>query len=272
MDNKLFPLVSVGIPTYNRSIGLNRTLVSIIKQTYSNLEIIISNNFSSDPEVERVAKSFSNSDSRIKYYKQSENIGNANNFKFVLEKSKGQYFMWAPDDDTWDENYISECMRVFFENTDCVSVFSHFDLINLRTNQVVGRATPNSTSSDLPFVRFRLRLQEMMPNLIYGLHQINIIKKIKIDYYDWSDVLFTAELAFYGKILIIPQFLYHCGIDGSKRKPYALTGKYFDFSIFLNHLSAFMKGRFTFSQRIRILAVTRYYSFIARRNLNKAII
>ena len=46
------PLVSVGIPTYNRPEGLRRTLECITKQTYKNLEIIVSNNCSSGPEIE----------------------------------------------------------------------------------------------------------------------------------------------------------------------------------------------------------------------------
>lgn len=79
------PLVSVGIPTYNRPQGLRRTLECITGQTYTNIEIIISNNCSPDEEVENVAKEFMKRDDRITYYKQKENIL-GKNFPFFLKK------------------------------------------------------------------------------------------------------------------------------------------------------------------------------------------
>ena len=89
------PLVSVGIPTYNRPEGLRRTLECITGQTYRNLEIIISDNCSPDPAVEQVTRSFMAQDARIQYFRQPENKGAAFNFKFVLEQATGEYFMWA---------------------------------------------------------------------------------------------------------------------------------------------------------------------------------
>lgn len=52
------PLVSVWIPCYNRPEGLKRTLECITGQTYKNLEIIVSDNCSPDPEVERVGREY----------------------------------------------------------------------------------------------------------------------------------------------------------------------------------------------------------------------
>ena len=84
------PLVSVGIPTYNRPEGLRRTLDCITKQTYSNLEIIVSDNASPQTETEAVVRSFMVNDSRISYFRQPTNIGATNNFWFVLKKSIGE--------------------------------------------------------------------------------------------------------------------------------------------------------------------------------------
>jgi glycosyltransferase involved in cell wall biosynthesis len=101
-------LVSIGVPTFNRPVGLHRTLDRIAKQNYRNLEIIVSNNASTDPEVEKVINEFLIFDKRIKYYHHTKNIGAALNFRFVYEKATGDYFMWAADDD-------------YFENDDLVS-------------------------------------------------------------------------------------------------------------------------------------------------------
>jgi len=91
------PLVSVGIPTYNRPEGFKRTLGCITGQTYKNPEIIVSDNCSPDPKVEAVVKEFQKQDNRIQYFRQTENFGGANNFKFILEKATGEYFIWTVD-------------------------------------------------------------------------------------------------------------------------------------------------------------------------------
>ena len=101
------PLVSVGIPTYNRPDGLRRTLECITGQTYKNLEIIVSDNCSPGTEIEEVVREFMARDSRIQYYRQGENKGPMFNFNFVLEKATGEYFLWAADDDIHERDFIS---------------------------------------------------------------------------------------------------------------------------------------------------------------------
>jgi glycosyltransferase involved in cell wall biosynthesis len=55
---KMYPLVSIGVPTYNRPLGIKRVLDCLTNQTYTNLEIVISDNCSTDPEVEKVIGTF----------------------------------------------------------------------------------------------------------------------------------------------------------------------------------------------------------------------
>lgn len=100
------PLVSVGIPTYNRPEGLRKTLECITGQTYKNLEIIVSDNCSPGLDTEIVVREFMAKDNRVQYYRQDENIGPLLNFQFVLEKTTGEYFMWAADDDLWIKSFI----------------------------------------------------------------------------------------------------------------------------------------------------------------------
>lgn len=101
-------LVSIGIPTYNRANSYLRcSLRSAVSQTYKNIEIIVSDNCSSD-NTEAVVKEFD--DPRIRYYKQKENIGPVNNRNFCLEQSQGRYFLLLFDDDVIDDDFISTCM------------------------------------------------------------------------------------------------------------------------------------------------------------------
>jgi glycosyltransferase involved in cell wall biosynthesis len=105
------PLVSIGIPTFNRPKGLRKTLIGITRQTYKNLEVIVSDNCSPGDEVNILMKELCSGDSRITFYRQTKNLGPTHNFKFVLEKAAGDYFMWAADDDKWlGDDFLSNLM------------------------------------------------------------------------------------------------------------------------------------------------------------------
>ena len=109
MLNKDKPLVTIAIPTCNRAkTYLVKSLKSAINQTYSNIQIIVSDNCSSD-NTEEVVKNFH--DSRIEYFKQSENIGPVENTIFCIEKARGVYFLLLHDDDMVDEDFIATCME-----------------------------------------------------------------------------------------------------------------------------------------------------------------
>ena len=118
VDSSYSPLVSVGIPTYNRPEGLRRTLECITGQTYKNLEIIVSDNCSPGQDTNNVLREFIAKDSRIQYYRQEENKGLTFNFQFVLEKATGKYFMWAADDDIHEREFISSLVDPLEKNPE----------------------------------------------------------------------------------------------------------------------------------------------------------
>lgn len=117
------PLVSVGIPAYNRPEGLRHTLECITNQTYKNLQIIVSNNGSPDPAVETVIREYVAKDRRITAFTQPENRGPGFNILFVLRQAAGGYFMWAMDDDDWAPNFIAETLHLLQANPQAVAAF-----------------------------------------------------------------------------------------------------------------------------------------------------
>ncbi len=103
------PLVTIGIPTYNRADNyLKQVLDSAVKQTYMNIEIVVSDNCSID-NTEAVVKSFK--DPRIRYFKQKTNLGRIGNSNFLLEQANGEYFQQLQDDDSIDPDFVETCMK-----------------------------------------------------------------------------------------------------------------------------------------------------------------
>ncbi|MFN8575928.1 MAG: glycosyltransferase family 2 protein [Candidatus Sericytochromatia bacterium] len=117
--------VSILIPTYNRAELLDKAISSSIEQDYDNIEIIISDNCSSDNTTKIVDKYLG--DSRVKYYKNTENIGMVGNWKKCLyEYSTGDYFIILSDDDYFiDNRYISKAVELINNNNNIVMVYAN---------------------------------------------------------------------------------------------------------------------------------------------------
>jgi glycosyltransferase involved in cell wall biosynthesis len=104
------PLVSVGIPAYNRPESLERAVRSVLDQTHQRLEVVISDDASTDLDVAQVARRLSQDDSRVRYVRQPSNLGHDRNYQRVLELAEGSYFMWLSDDDWLDPAYVERCL------------------------------------------------------------------------------------------------------------------------------------------------------------------
>ena len=114
--NKDQPLVTIGIPTYKRADSfLKIALESALNQTYQNIEIVISDNCSPD-HTESLVTGYS--DPRIRYFRQKENIGAANNFNFCLQQARGDYFILLQDDDLIDKDFVEVCLEGAKYSTD----------------------------------------------------------------------------------------------------------------------------------------------------------
>jgi len=138
-------LVSIGIPTYNRADGyLSNTLESALNQTYRNIDIIVSDNGSTD-FTEEVIKKYK--DKRIRYFKHDKNIGANNNFNFCLEQARGAYFILLHDDDLIDPDFIEICMRALgdsqrpgFIRTGTRVIDSDGKVVSERVNVMQGKS------------------------------------------------------------------------------------------------------------------------------------
>lgn len=125
-------LVTIGIPTYNRSDGFLRdALTSAVNQTYKNIEIIVSDNCSTD-NTESLVRSFS--DPRIRYIKHPVNIGANNNFNCCVQEAKGRYFVMLHDDDCLDADFVEACLQVLPKDKEVGVVFTGTRIIDEHGN------------------------------------------------------------------------------------------------------------------------------------------
>ena len=109
MSSQSLPLVTIGMPTYNRANGyLREALESALAQSYPNLEIVVSDNGSTD-NTESVVRSYA--DPRIRFFRQQPPVTPNDNFNFCLQQANGAYFLMLHDDDKIDPDFVSACME-----------------------------------------------------------------------------------------------------------------------------------------------------------------
>lgn len=113
------PKVSIGMPVYNGSPFIREALDSLLNQTFTDFELIISDNASTD-ETESICREYAAKDPRIRYVRQPENRGALLNFQFVLDEAVGEYFMWAAADDMWSSEWIEELLPVAIKSNALV--------------------------------------------------------------------------------------------------------------------------------------------------------
>lgn len=191
-------IVSIGLPVYNMVSTIEQSLLSILKQTYQDLEIVISDNASNDGTLE-IIKKHSEYDARIKLFPQKNNIGAAANFKFVLANASGQYFKWHAGDDFLDLEYIEIYLSIANQRPKETSlVFSNYCLFNWhsKSNSSFVNIRPLSSDSKQASIQY---LQKPIPSAYYGLfcrelltNTINHNRTLEQPF-DWSDVFLVAD-------------------------------------------------------------------------------
>jgi hypothetical protein len=113
------PLVSIGMPVYNGERSIRQAIESVLGQTYENLEVIISDNASTD-NTERLCQEYAARDKRVQYYHNPVNLGVIANFRRVFELSSGDYFMWAAADDVRPTIAVEDCVAALQRNSAAV--------------------------------------------------------------------------------------------------------------------------------------------------------
>jgi glycosyltransferase involved in cell wall biosynthesis len=207
------PKVSIGIPTYNRAKLLKRSIKSALNQNYKNIEVIVSDNASTD-ETKNICQYYLSKDARFKLFNQSSNIGPTANFESVLEKSSGQYFMWLGDDDWIDETYVSSCLKHLMED-ESISLVG-----GVPTYYRNGHKSHDGKRFDLLHHLWWIRVVSyywlVEENAIfYGLMRSSQIKKVKMLNVMGGDWHLIANIVSLGKTKVIPEISVHRELGGA---------------------------------------------------------
>ena len=105
--NSSKPRVSIGLPVRNGARYLGEAVDSLLRQTYTDFELIISDNASTD-QTEAICRAYVARDPRVRYYRSSQDVGLANNYNYLFIRARGEYFKWAAADDVHEPDYLAD--------------------------------------------------------------------------------------------------------------------------------------------------------------------
>lgn len=138
------PRVSVGMPVHNGAATLPRALASVLGQTHEDLEIILSDNASTD-DTPAIASRAAEQDPRIRYFRQPQPIPAWENFRFVLDQATGEYFFWAADDDLHTPNFVESLVAALSAQPNAVLAVT--DVVRFHADADPSTGTVTSTAA-----------------------------------------------------------------------------------------------------------------------------
>ena len=194
--------VTIGLPVYNGARYLQAALDSLGAQTYPALQIVISDNCSSD-ETEEICRAFARGDERVRYIRRTENRGAAWNFNSVVADASTPYFKWAAADDVLAPTCVERCVEVLDETDDrVVLVYPETKLID-EDGAVIGDW---EDGVDLRQAAAHDRLRSLNENLVLGHPMFGVVRRAALERthlngsFPSSDLVMLAELAMLGEI------------------------------------------------------------------------
>jgi len=220
------PTLTIGLPVFNGEAFLRQAIASILAQTYTDFELLISDNCSADGTA-GICQSYLLADQRVRYVRQPENIGAAKNYNKLVALSSGKYFKWAAHDDVMAPRFLEECVRALEQDPGVVLAFSRTQLIDEYGQLVPARPDHNgrqlsdsdppssgayvigkllaadyqrAASSD-PVARFREVLFTYDATFpVFGVIRRSALERTRlIDSYFGSDRVLLAHLALLGR-------------------------------------------------------------------------
>jgi glycosyltransferase involved in cell wall biosynthesis/Tfp pilus assembly protein PilF len=212
------PEISIGLPVFNGEKFIREALDSLLAQTFTDFEMIISDNGSTD-NTETICRHYAAVDQRIKFVRHSENKGSSFNFAYVLDEARGKYFMWASHDDVWSKNYLMVLHRTLSKTLECVLAFPAVS--NIDQNGEIIRDTPeiiqlSEINNDFLRLNALIWFEEARgkANIFYGLYRRDLLNRLResdgifksYGFGEWGvDNLFLFRVAMHGIFRISPE-------------------------------------------------------------------
>jgi glycosyltransferase involved in cell wall biosynthesis len=202
------PLVSIGVPVFNAERFLPRALDSLLSQTLTDFELIISDNASTDGTPE-ICKEYLRRDPRIRYIRQPVNIGAARNWNLLVHEARGVFFKWASANDYCAPEMLEKCVEVMIADPGVVLCYGKTQFVDLDEQPIGIDEHESSFNEAQPSERYRRVSSTRARNSMQsGVFRLDVLRRTRLNrLYPTSDLALMSELALYGRFQMIDELL-----------------------------------------------------------------
>jgi len=199
---------------------MRRAIDSILAQTYTDIELLISDNCSTD-ETADICREYARTDPRVVYTRTDRNLGAAGNYTRLARLARGEYFKWISHDDWMAPAFVEACLSVAEGRPDIITVAPVVEIVD--GNGVVVQSAASYTGRAQWSADRLEQYREMMEELAYcethgdgllmivyeyGFHRTALLRKTRLVMpFISSDYVLAAELALFGRLVRIPETL-----------------------------------------------------------------
>jgi glycosyltransferase involved in cell wall biosynthesis len=204
------PTVSVGLFVYNGERFIEETLRSILNQTFTDFELIISDNASTDRTGE-IVRAYAERDDRIRYYRSEKNMGPGWNVRRVYELATGKYFKQAAADDLLEPDFLRRCVEILESDPGCVLAHARTKEVNENGTLIKNYVTPMKTDYDDPVARFweMLHTRGHVCYQVFGVMRVSALRQIPPQgSYVNADGVLLARMSLLGRFYEVPEYLF----------------------------------------------------------------
>jgi len=202
------PRLTIGLPVHNGENYLAEALDDLLGQTFTDFELIVSDNASTDGTRE-ICEKYAANDNRIRYLRQPRNIGAAPNHNAVVQAARGELFKWAAHDDLFAPELVAKCVRALDEHPEAVLAHSFTAIVDERGRVLQNYDYTLVTDSPDPAERFRSLMFTEGGDDFYGVVRTRVMRRIAPhDSYHNAGRKLVGELALHGTFVQVPEVLF----------------------------------------------------------------
>lgn len=205
------PLVSVALPVYNGQQFLATAIESVLGQTLGNLDLIISDNASTDATGE-IAARYVQMDRRVRYLRHAHNLGVNRNWNFVAQQARGKYLKWLSASDYLAPELLAACVDCLEADLTAVLCFPHTQQVDAQGRTLGVFSDDFEVRSTDPIERFLEVASRLCINspMGAGLIRRDIAHAVlPLGNYPGADLVLMAKIALYGCFMLVPEVLFY---------------------------------------------------------------
>lgn len=202
------PLVTVGLLVHNGERTLRESLDSVLGQTFTDFEVVISDDASSDRSA-AICEEYVQRDPRVRLIRQPVNIGGIKNFNAVVTEASGTYFLWMTDHDRWLPGYLEACVAELEAHPSAVLCYGRTRLIDPEGRPVGEQDLRMDTLGLSQQSRLNITLWGLEAGTarIYGLQRTSAMRRLKRYPEVYRDIL-APDVVLLLELALLGDFIY----------------------------------------------------------------